>query len=175
MFKSIALKILPDPILNYLKKVHYSSELKCFSEKDEPDLRVVKKLIRPGDHVVDVGANIGWYTKVLAESVGNDGLVCSIEPMPMTFEILSYCVHQLELKNVELFCCGISEAAGEALMEIPSFKKGGDNFYMAKIVSGDNHVEKGNKRIQVQLRSLDEIFLGSKSPLKFIKCDVEGA
>ena len=174
MFKSIALKILPDPILKCLKKIHYSYELKCFSEKDEPDLQVVKDLIEPGDQVVDIGANVGWYTKVLAESVSSDGRVYSIEPMPMTFEILSYCVHQLGLKNVELFCCGISEAAGEALMEIPSFKKGGDNFYMAKIVSSDNRDEKGNKRIQVHLRSLDEILLGSKRPIKFIKCDVEG-
>ena len=174
MFKSIALKVLPDPILKYLKKIYYANELKNFSERDEPDLRVVKKLISPGDHVVDVGANVGWYTKVLAESVSSDGRVYSIEPMSMTFELLSHCVHQLELKNVELFCCGISEVAGEALMEIPSFKKGGENFYMAKIVSGDIPVEKGNKRIQVHLRSLDEIFLGSKSPIKFIKCDVEG-
>jgi FkbM family methyltransferase len=174
MFKSIALRVLPGPILKYLKKVHYSYELKRFSEKDEPDLRVVKELIRMGDYVVDVGANVGWYTKVLAELVSSEGRVYSIEPMPMTFEILSYCVHQLGLKNIELFCCGISEATGEGLMEIPSFKKGGDNFYMARIVSGDNRVEKGNKRIQVHLRSLDEMLLGSKSPIKFIKCDVEG-
>lgn len=174
MFKSIALKFLPDSILNYLKKVHYSHELRSFSEKDEPDLRVVKKLIRPGDQVVDVGANAGWYTKVLAESVSSDGRVYSIEPIPMTFEILSYCVHQLELKNVELFCCAISEAAGEALMEIPSFKKGGDDFYMAKIVSGDNPILGRNKRVQVRLRTLDEMLLGSKRPIKFIKCDVEG-
>ncbi len=174
MFKSIALKFLPDPILRYLKKIHYVYELKRFSERDESDLRVVKKLINLGDHVVDVGANVGWYTKVLAESVSTDGRVYSIEPISMTFDILSHCVHQLGLKNVELFCCGISETAGEALMEIPSFKKGGDNYYMARIVSCDNRVEKGNKRIPVHLRSLDEILLGSKSPIKFIKCDVEG-
>ena len=174
MLKSIALRVLPDPILRYLKKIYYTYELKRFSERDEPDLRVVKKLISPGDHVVDVGANVGWYTKVLAESVGTDGRVYSIEPMSMTFEILSHCVHQLGLKNVELFCCGVSEIAGEAVMEIPSFKKGGDNFYMARIVSGENRGANGNKRIQVRLRSLDEILLGSKSQIKFIKCDVEG-
>ena len=78
MFKSIALKVLPDPILRYLKKIYYVYELKRFSERDEPDLRVVKKLINPGDHVVDVGANVGWYTKVLAESVSADGQVYKI-------------------------------------------------------------------------------------------------
>lgn len=174
MFKSIALKVLPNPILRYLKKIYYVHELKRFSERDEPDLRVVKKLINLGDHVVDVGANVGWYTKVLAESVSSEGQVYSIEPMNMTFELLSHCVHQLGLKNVELFCCGASEASGEALMEIPSYEKGGDNFYMARIVSGDTRVENRYKRIQIRLRSLDEILVGSKSPIKFIKCDVEG-
>ena len=45
---------------------------------------------------------------------------------------------------------------------------------MARIVSGDTRVENRYKRIQIRLRSLDEILVGSKSPIKFIKCDVEG-
>ena len=75
MLKSIALMVLPNRILKFLKQIHYFRELKRFSEKDEPDLRVVRKLVSSGDHVVDIGANVGWYTRVLAESVGSGGRV----------------------------------------------------------------------------------------------------
>lgn len=173
MLKSIALMVLPNRILKFLKQIHYFHELKRFSERDEPDLLVVKKLVRPGDHVVDVGANVGWYTRVLAESVGSDGRVYSIEPIGETFEILSYCIHRLGLGNVDLLHSGISEADGEAVMEIPSFNKGGDNFYRAKIVSGLNPCEV-NRQVQVRLTTLDKVLGGSKNPITFIKCDVEG-
>jgi FkbM family methyltransferase len=173
MLKSIALMVLPNRILKFLKQIHYFHALKRFSERDEPDLRVVRKLVRSGDHVVDVGANVGWYTRVLAESVGSGGRVYSIEPIEVTFEILSYCIHRLGLRNVVLLHSGISEADGEAVMEIPSFNKGGDNFYRAKIVSGANPSE-FNRQVQVRLTTLDKILGGTKNPIAFIKCDVEG-
>lgn len=173
MLKSIALMVLPNRILKFLKQIHYFHELKRFSERDEPDLRVVRKLVRPGDHVVDIGANVGWYTRVLAESVGSGGRVYSIEPIEVTFEILSYCIHRLGLRNVDLLHSGLSETDGKAVMEIPSFNKGGENFYRAKIVSSANP-SKANRQVHVRLTTLDKMLRGSKNPITFIKCDVEG-
>ena len=173
MLKSIVLKAFPDRVLKFLKQRHYLYELKKFSEKDEPDLIVVRRLITPGDHVVDIGANVGWYTKILAEAVGTAGQVYSFEPVEMTFQILSYCAKRLELRNVVLHCSGLSDAEGEAVMEIPSFDKGGDNFYRAQIISGHPHAEPG-KQIHVHLTTLDKTFQNASAPIKFIKCDVEG-
>ena len=173
MLKSIVLKAFPDRVLKFLKQRHYLYELKKFSEKDEPDLIVVRRLITPGDHVVDIGANVGWYTKILAEAVGTAGQVYSFEPVEMTFQILSYCAKRLELRNVVLHCSGLSDAEGEAVMEIPSFDKGGDNFYRAQIISGHPHAEPG-KKVPVRLTTLDKTFQNASTPIKFIKCDVEG-
>ncbi len=173
MLKSIVLKAFPDRALKFLKQRHYLYELKKFSEKDEPDLMVVRRLITLGDHVVDIGANVGWYTKVLAEAVGTAGTVYSFEPVGITFQILSYCAKRLELQNVVLQCSGLSEAEGEAVMEIPSFDKGGDNFYRAQIISGRPHAEPG-KQVHVRLTTLDKTFQDASTPIKFIKCDVEG-
>lgn len=127
----------------------------------------------PGDHVVDIGANVGWYTKVLAEAVGIAGRVYSFEPVEMTFQILSYCAKRLELQNVVLYCSGLSDAEGEAVMEIPSFDKGGDNFYRAQIMSAPSHADPG-KQVHVRLTTLDKMFNNASSPIMFIKCDVEG-
>jgi len=44
--------------------------------------RTVRQLLRPGDVAVDVGANHGWYSLVLAQCVGREGQVHAVEPLP---------------------------------------------------------------------------------------------
>jgi len=160
-------------LLFNLKKIHYVRSLKKFSEKDEPDFTVVKHLVKSGDHVVDIGANVGWYTRMLSGLVGDEGQVYSVEPISTTFKLLSYCVNQLRLRNVTLFNCGISEKDGSAMMEVPKYEGGGDNFYQARIVSKKD-VDPSLKHYEVVLKSLDSLFSGLSNRISFIKCDVEG-
>src|ERR1700687_1672184 len=49
---------------------------------------IVRRIIRPGDVVIDVGANFGWYTTLLAELVGESGHVYSFEPVPAAHDRL---------------------------------------------------------------------------------------
>jgi FkbM family methyltransferase len=44
--------------------------------------KTVRRLLRPGDVAVDVGANHGWYSLVMAQAVGPAGAVHAIEPLP---------------------------------------------------------------------------------------------
>lgn len=53
----------------------------------------VKSIVKEGDYVVDAGANIGWYTVVMARLVGPTGRVFAFEPEPENFKLLK--------KNVE--------------------------------------------------------------------------
>jgi hypothetical protein len=69
MLKKLVLGVqtmLPEKILQSIKKVHYARRLRYFSESDEVDFQVIRHLVNPGDHVVDIGANIGIYTKYLS-------------------------------------------------------------------------------------------------------------
>jgi hypothetical protein len=47
---------------------------------DRKITEVIKRIVRPGDHVVDIGANLGLVTLQLASLVGPSGLVYSFEP-----------------------------------------------------------------------------------------------
>jgi FkbM family methyltransferase len=49
----------------------------------------VKQLVAAGDLVVDVGANIGWYSVVFARLVGERGSVIAFEPHPRNYELLT--------------------------------------------------------------------------------------
>lgn len=168
--KSLILRATPQALLHQLKKFHYRRALKSFSE---PDLEVVARLVRPGDHVIDIGAHVGWYTKVLSECVRENGRVYSVEPVPSTFELLSFCVRKLRLANVTLMRCAISDHDGSALMEIPWFDFGGENFYQARIVDRSSTTN-GRGRFLVPVRAVDSLFSEVHRKVTFIKCDVEG-
>src|SRR4051812_44066826 len=117
-FKRFALRFFPDRMLQNLKKIHYAKALRAASEEGEPDLKVVRYLVGPGSHVVDIGANFGLYTKFLAQMVQPSGRVYSIEPIPLTYEILTSNVKRLKMCNVEPFNIAISEDDAEVNMEV---------------------------------------------------------
>jgi FkbM family methyltransferase len=167
--KFLLLKLLPEGLLFELKKFHYVRALKSFSEKE---VQVVKLLVKPGEYVIDIGANVGWYTRILSELVGKDGRVYSVEPIPLTFELLFYCVRKLGLNNVECFNCALSNKNGSALMEVPLYEAGGENFYEARIE--DEKRGSSFRRFKVDLRSIDSLFVDLPKDVAFIKCDVEG-
>jgi len=98
--KSLVLTHAPPAALLWLKKRHYVRAVKSFYE---PDTEIMHALVGTGDMVLDIGANVGWYTYLLSKCVGPRGQVTSIEPVPPTFEILSHCVRALELPNVNRF------------------------------------------------------------------------
>src|SRR3954465_407097 len=51
--------------------------------------RLIKRLLKPGDHFVDCGANIGYFTLMAARCVGPSGNIDAFEPQAANFERLS--------------------------------------------------------------------------------------
>ena len=175
LLKSI-IKLIPQKLYYKILKVHFFRKLKTYYKNDEfeklePDLDIIKLLIKPMDSVIDVGANFGFYTFYLSQLVGKYGHVYSMEPIPLTFEMLSYITRKLSLDNVSTFNYGISERNGSAIMEIPKFELGNDNFYEARITRNKNP---DLKYFKVNLRSLDSLLFNKTNKITFIKIDVEG-
>lgn len=163
-FKRLAIRHLPEAALLPLKKVHYANMLRKSSGEEEPELAVLRQVVRPGDYVLDLGANFGRYTYHLSRLVGPSGRVFSMEPIPSTFEVLNSNVHKLGLGNVSCLNQAASDSAGFVRMEVPEYETGWKNFYEARIVSNGG---------TIRCITLDERFIGLPR-LDFIKCDVEG-
>jgi FkbM family methyltransferase len=68
-----------------------------------PRTELIKKLVRPGMTVVDVGANIGYYTLLSAKIVGESGLVLAFEPEPRNFALLRRSVEINSFSNVRMY------------------------------------------------------------------------
>jgi len=175
LLKTQALTRLPDAWLDALKRRHYERVLRTFDEDQEPDLRIVRHLVRPGATAVDLGANIGVYTKVLSALAGVDGRVISVEPVPPTFGILAHNCRRLGMINVELVNAAVSDEQRDLMIEVPEYESGGKNYYQAQVVAAD--VSLGgtfrSRRFHVRARTLDDIASDAES-IAFVKCDVEG-
>lgn len=171
--KNTALKILPQSVLQPLRVWHHRRTLLSFSDAEEPDIRVIRKLVKRGSVVVDLGANIGMYTKVLSDVVGPQGTVISVEPVPSTFDVLSRNVRSLGMNNVKPVNVAVSDHAGEVSMALPDYDSGGTNFYQASVVSGAESGTTETKQVRVPAMTLDSVVSGS-GVVSFVKCDVEG-
>jgi FkbM family methyltransferase len=169
----MAWNILPQSTIQFIKKRHYLKLLRSPLLEIEPELKVIRYLVKPGDSVIDIGANIGVYTKILSELVGPNGRVYSIEPFPPTFEILCYNIRKLHLDNVEPVNVAISDSEGIVTMALPYDSSGAETHYRASIVTGQADKNK-KEQMSVQAITIDSRFLSASDKISFIKCDVEG-
>ena len=80
---------------------------------DAPLGKYMKQRLRPGDAFVDIGANIGYYSLLAADLVGESGMVIAFEPEPGVFESLTRSVAANQYSNVRLHNVGLSNREGK--------------------------------------------------------------
>lgn len=125
-------------------------------------------VLKPGDVVVDVGANIGAFTVKAALAVGDSGKVFAIEPELHNRQMLERNIHDNGLRNVQIVPMG----AWSSKKELP--------LYISDTIGGHtfNEESRDNRKTQemCQLDTLDSILakLGITN-VDFIKMDIEGA
>jgi fibrillarin-like rRNA methylase len=77
------------------------------NKNDRHEIELLKKLIKPGDHVLDIGANIGFYAKILSGFVGEKGKVYCFEPDSTNYK---YLVRNTNgHNNIKLFNLAVSD------------------------------------------------------------------
>jgi FkbM family methyltransferase len=163
--------LLPTKTLHSLKKSYYCLLLRHLDDSwQERDAVLLKYLVHPGDCVLDIGASIGGFTKLLSRIVGSQGRVYSFEPNPTTYDFLAYNVLRLGLDNVEPFQCALSDAEGTLRMTIPHYRWGSECHYDATLENGSGDPD--CRKIPVRATTMDAIFAAETDRIVFIKCDV---
>ena len=128
------------------------------------------QLLRRGDIAIDIGANLGYYTRPMADIVGAEGRVYAVEPVPVIFSVLERNVRGRG--NVSLMNYALGEEDTTIEMANDSVAEAG---YFG---TGRNFVSEGKLSMQAirfsaQMRRGSELF-GALERVDFIKCDIEG-
>ena len=155
-------------------KEYYSFLLKRFRVEKEDSFGIIKHLAGEGSLVVDIGANIGIFTKMLSSLVGDKGMVYSIEPVPIIYNVLYSNIKRLSLRNVEAINCALWDSEGDAFMAIPDSGFGIKDYYRANILDDSRCSKHSSNKLMVHRKTLDSL-LTDNPVVSFIKCDTEGS
>jgi FkbM family methyltransferase len=135
----------------------------------DADIRIVSRLLAPGDIFVDGGAHVGLFTLVAARCVGPSGRVIAFEPAGEVREKLIQNVKLNGFEQVTVKPLALSSEPGRA------------SFRVFELVgSGLNHLgpaaEEGGRVESVEVTTLDaSIGLADRSRVTVMKLDLEGA
>jgi FkbM family methyltransferase len=136
--------------------------LDLYGEWCDDEVFLLDQMLRPGDTVVDVGANIGTHTVFFAGKVTSQGLVIAFEPQRLVYQTLCGNVALNGLTNVMCMMAAVGEAHGQ--LTFPTLDPRVTlNFGAVRAVDGPGEL--------VDVVAIDELGLQSCA---LIKIDVEG-
>jgi len=154
-------KIFGKYIFYYLSNDKYIGR-RIALEKYEPyETQLILRQAKVGDVVIDVGANIGYYTVLLADKVGKTGKVYAFEPDIINFEILKKNIEANNLKNVEIINAAVGSKAGKLKLH-----KSKENLGDHKLYGDDKETE------EVKIIKIDDFLKNIKIDL--MKIDTQG-
>jgi len=137
-----------------------------YREYDVEEATVLRRLIRPGDRVVDVGAHIGYYSVLLGLGTGTGGRVLSLEPHPDNNACLARNVADNALEGVvRIERVAAGAASGEATL-FESGRNRGDN----RMYSSD---DLPTRSFSVPVRAVDDL-VADWDRVDLIKMDIQG-
>jgi FkbM family methyltransferase len=137
-------------------------EIYCQGVWEPLETKLFARVLRPGDRIADVGANIGWFSLLAARLVGPAGRVHSFEANRQTFDLLQTNLALNACTNVTAQCVAVGEENG--LARIAPREVGNAGADGVELADGGADT--------VALVRLDQVL--AEGPLRLIKLDIEG-
>ena len=131
------------------------------NKQDAFEIELLKKHIKKGDTVLDIGANIGFYATILSDLVGDNGNIHCFEPDVTNFNHLKKTT--ASYKNIIIN----NKAVGPKTETI--------KIYTSKNLNVDHRTykpEEFDKEIAIDAVSIDDYLKWAK--VDFIKMDIQG-
>ena len=132
-------------------------------KQDKLEIELIKKYVKSGDVVLDIGANIGFYSNIISSLVGKDGMVHAFEPDPINFKHLQSVTKGL--KNIKINNLAVADKQGELKL------------YTSTLLNVDHRTYKTDdygKSFTVKADTIDNYLDGNRK-VDFIKMDIQGA
>lgn len=130
--------------------------------------QVISKIVKPGDVVIDCGANLGYHTVTLGKLVGNFGKVISFEPQRLIYQQMCGNVFLNELRNVVALNNAVGDSEKEIQMERIDYSGVDINIGCTKLGDG------GDRARMLTLDGVVESLGLANYNISFIKADIQG-
>jgi FkbM family methyltransferase len=146
----------------------YVSPAMATGEYESIETAFVRRQVARGMAVLDVGANLGWFTAHLARLVGANGRVDAFEPRSDLMDLLTKTIAENRLVNVTMhnFALGSQNSHGQVIWSSHDVNPGGTHLVLSDFVTPDVITQ------PVLVRTLDSCI---SHHVDFIKIDVEGS
>ncbi|MCW5878099.1 MAG: FkbM family methyltransferase [Anaerolineales bacterium] len=128
---------------------------------------LIQNYVKPGQTVLDIGANIGYYTLLFAKRVGGSGVVHAFEPESNAFKLLEKNLELNGYQNVVLHPLAVSNKDGETYLARDPFSN-----LDHRIKSGSEHQEAS---IKIRTAKIDSLIGSSELTVDVVKLDIQGA
>jgi FkbM family methyltransferase len=138
---------------------------------EQEEVAFVRRLLKPGDTAIDVGAHIGFYTMQMAATVGPAGRVYAFEPLECNADLLERSIAENGFGDRVTFArAAAGSSSGTAMLTFAAetLNSGG-----AYLLPDGMAALAGNQQRRVPIVALDNVPI--KRPVRLIKMDVEGA
>ena len=162
----------PDPSMRRtfrayaINKVHEESTTALFC-----------KIVKEGDVVVDLGANIGYFTLLAAKLVGKKGKVYAFEPEPRNYQYLIRNIQLNGYDNVVALQKAVADKPGKIKLFICPYDTGHHTIQKYDGIQAyrPDFVDEKKEFVEVDQVCLDDFFKNITTKINVIKMDVEGA
>lgn len=134
-------------------------------------------LLQPGFYCLDIGANYGYYSLIMADIVGESGHVLAVEPNPKLSRLLAKNLNMNGFnhyfnRNVKISEKAVADTIGQKVsLVVPMIPEG--DLWGSATICGNSEITEGLS-FDVQTITIDEL-TKDYPRVNFIKIDAEGA
>lgn len=182
LLKPLVFRIVPDRIYFWLHCVGKLRDIRL-RLVEEREMRLLPEFIRPGDDVIDLGANYAYYSARMSSLVGSGGKVYAFEPIPFTAKVFRRLISSLKIDNVELTEKGAGARNERVVFHVPLQDFGAPSAGISHVGTRNNDLPgrdqfyafNRHQEVSCEVVAIDDFLLPRLSRLSFIKIDIEGA
>lgn len=144
---------------------------------EESTTALFRKTVKEGDVVIDLGANIGYFTLLAAKLVGKKGKVYAFEPEPRNYQYLIRNIQLNGYENVIAVQKAVADKHGTVKLFICPYDTGHHTIQKYDGIQAyrPDFVNEKKEFVEVEQVRLDDFFGGKTTKIDVIKMDVEGA
>jgi FkbM family methyltransferase len=171
---------LRSPVLDFhmempLRFPALTNALTLYRHRELDHLEILRSALKPGDHVLEIGGNIGYYAVITGRLVGDDGHVTVYEPDPRNIDFIQRNITLNGLKNrITVNAKAISDSEGNFEFQIAE----ASNLNSVRRTEASNVSNYADRKyagsISVQVDELGKVLENAVKPITLMRMDVEG-